>query len=234
MHEEMKERFNIWWKLTPVAAVLTVLTWFGIMYIRFEEPELSLWIIFLLYAGLLFPNIYLSTFSLWHWKIRYRGRWPFAWAIMFVLWWGYLPGLGYFLLYILPEMRGNDPYSKPPEAHAQPSPLPSKYRYVKSTCFIVGSSLLFFGVLWAIITAIAFWMMIGVCRAGLPRSVPERISADAAQALDTIFLAMALMQTYVAVAAVCAGLGGILLCVSQRMRWRLLDQKEKETLEENI
>jgi hypothetical protein len=54
MHEEMtNQRFNVWWKITPLAAILTVLTWLGLMYIKFEEPELSLWHLLPIYFGLL-------------------------------------------------------------------------------------------------------------------------------------------------------------------------------------
>jgi hypothetical protein len=231
MNEEMTyQRSNIWWKLTPLAAVLTVLTWLVLMYIKFEEPELSLWHLLPIYVGLLLPNAYLTTFALWHWKTRYRGRWPFAWAIAFVLWWAYLPSLTYFLAYILPELRENDPYSKPPEALLSPGPLPQKYRYLKSAFFIIGSFLVLWGLFATVIVAIAHWMMVPILRETIAPKIPEEFSRGTGRGLLTCTLAMSVMFTTVAISGMTTAVVAILLYFSQRMRWRLLDEKDKESI----
>jgi hypothetical protein len=231
MDEEMTDqRSNIWWKLTPLAAVLTVLTWLVLMYIKFEEPELSLWHLLPIYVGLWLPNAYLSTFALWHWKTRYQGRWPFAWAIAFVLWWAYLPGLAYFLSYILPELRGKDPYSKPPEALVLPDPLPQKYRYLKSAFFIIGSFLVLWGLFATVVVAIAHWCIVPVFNDAIPQNIPEKFSQETGSALLMFSTSVSVMFTTVAISGMATALGAILLYFSQRIRWRLLDEKEKEII----
>lgn len=231
MHEDVREqRFNVWWKLTPLAAVLTVLTWLCLMYIKFEEPELSLWYLLPLCIGLLLPNAYLSTFALWHWKTQYRGRWPFAWAIAFVLWWAYLPGLAYFLSYIVPELRGKDAYSKAPEAMMPPVHLPKEYRYLKSAFFVVGSFLVLWGLFATVVVAIAHWCIVPVFTDAIPQNIPEKFSQETGSALLMFSASVSVMFTTVAISGMATALGAILLYSSQRMRWRLLDEKDKESI----
>jgi hypothetical protein len=228
MCEQVKKQFNIWWKLTPVAAVLTVAGWLGWMFIKTLSPAWWPWLLICIWLCLFCPNMYLSAFSLWHWKTRYRGRWPFAWAVAFVIWWAYLPSLVYFLSYVLPELRGKDAYSKPPEAYPQISQLPPKYTYLKSTCFVVGLFLVVFGLVSATVTLIAHFAIWNVFEESLPAQIGKPFTESMSNALWCGSQAGKVTVATSFICAVGAGIGAILLVVSQRIRWRLLEEQEKE------
>lgn len=227
----MKKEFNIWWKLTPIAAILTVASWVGWFYVKDHRPDWPLWMRFSLLICIFLPNMYLSIFALWHWRTRYKGRWhPFAWAVAFVLWWTYLPALGYFLGEILPDMRGKGAYATPPEYPDDPPSLLKQYQYVKSVCYILGWVLLAWAFYASVTIAFAHWMMIDLFVDKLPEGVPKDISANMAKILVAFFTAQKTSFAIVGIAGICSTVGAILLCISQRMRWRLLDEKEKSEI----
>ena len=75
MHGEMNKK-TIWWRLTPIAFWLTAASLFVFLAWHASEWKPPLLVIVLLWFGLFMPNLYLTAFSLWHWKFRYRGTHP--------------------------------------------------------------------------------------------------------------------------------------------------------------
>lgn len=230
MRENMKEEFSIWWKLTPAAAILTVIGWLGWMLLRMQGPGWWPWLLVCIWICLFCPNMYLSAFALWHWKTRYRGRWPFAWAVAFIIWWAYLPGLVYFLSYVLPELRGRDAYSKPLESYSQASALPPKYTYLKAICFVVGLFLVIFGLVAATVTLIAHFSIWNVFEDILLQQVGKRFTESMSNALWCGSQVGKVTVATSFLSALGASVGAVLLVVSQRIRWRLLDEKQKESI----
>ena len=227
----MKKGFNIWWKLTPIAAALTVASWVGWFYVKDHRPDWPLWMWFSLLVCMTLPNIYLSIFAFWHWRTRHKGRWhPFTWAVAFALWWTYFPALLYFLGEILQDMRGKGAYATPAEYPDDPPSLPKQYQYVKSVCYILGWVLLAWAFYASVTIAFAHWMMIDLFVDKLPEGVPKDISANMAKILVTLFTAQKDSFAIVGIAGVCSTAGAILLCISQRIRWRLLNEKYKSEL----
>jgi hypothetical protein len=127
-------------------------------------------------------------------------------------------------------LRGKDPYSKPPEALVSSGPLPQTYRYLKSAFFIIGSFLVLWGLFATFAVAIAHWCIVPVFNDAIPQNIPEKFSQETGSALLMFSTSVSVMFTTVAISGMATALGAILLYFSQRIRWRLLDKKEKESI----
>ena len=235
------------WKLAFVAAVSSFATlpiWVTLHFGYFPN-SFSLPLVVPLLAILALPVVYLLAFSLWHWRTRYAGKHHLAWPILFVVtaWplFSTLPGsaftsLAYFILHILPDARGKGIYANPkPLSTAFPaSSLPQSYQLAQSACFVAGWTLVIGGVLFAAITCFASFAIWNIFEDALPRHVGEEISESIAAALWTVSQLAKINGLTSLLSAIAAALGASLVYASQRLRWRLLEEQEKEELRKSI
>ena len=73
-------------------------------------------------------------------------------------------------------------------------------------------------------------MMVPILRETIAAKIPEEFSPGTGRGLLTGTLAMSVMFTTVAISGITTAVGAILLYYSQRMRLRLLDKKDKESI----
>ena len=150
-----------------------------------------------------------------------------GWAVAFTVWWMFLPTLGYFLIYILKELLGKNPYKKSPEAFPKTKPLAQKYNCYRSALFVVGGFFVVWGLLASTVSGIAYWVIISVFKDSIPNAVPEKISAEIGDTLLILSYVFSVLTIITTTAALAAGIGAIFLFVSQRLKWRLQEPVEK-------
>lgn len=243
----MKDKLNIWWKLAVASAVLDIVTipvWIYLGLGRFPE-SCPIWPTVPLCGMLSLPVIYLVVFALWHWRTRYAGKCHLAWPILFgitalpllhTLPCVVLTALVYFFLHLVPDMRSKGAYALPPTFVVVPpaSPLPNNNQIAKSACFIVGWLLVIGGVFAGAITCIAHWVIWNRFEDILPGEVGKQMTDGIAKSL---YLASQIGKITVItclLSVLAAAVGAVLIQVSQRMRWRLLDEQEKEEIRKSI
>lgn len=225
----MKPEFNIWWKLVPLAAALFVLSLIGLAYLNIAGEDMPLTTYFIAPVFWFMTNAYLSSFCLWHWKTRYKGdSHPFYWALVFFFWWAYFPSLMYFLSEMVPDMRGKGAYATLPEASA-PAPIFSpQYYYGKSLCYVTGFLLIALSIIGVGCCTSTGWFILGALIERVPKCVPNEISQSFAPALLRVLEVFQSSHLLLGACAILGILGGVLIAISQRIRWRLLDEKSKQ------
>lgn len=228
---QMNDKTTIWWRLCPVAALLTVAGLFGFCAIKFEWIELSVWLTIPVYFATFLPNLYLTSFSLWHWRTRHRGAHPFGWALAFALFWAYLPALAYFWLHIDPDMRNRRQYSLGFSKPELPR-YPQKYNILRSALFVVGGAMVFWGIFSSVTITVAHFVIFDVFDDTVMRHVGKGLTQGEVNALHISSFIHRLTMATAGISALAGSVGGLLLALSQRIRWRLLDQKEKESLQQ--
>jgi len=224
MQDEMNKN-TIWWRITPGAFWCT-----AISLIAFSVSRTSVWkpstlVLVLLWIGLFLPNLYLTAFSLWHWKFRYRGSHPVAWAVAFPIFWAYAPALLYFSQHINPDRKGKNQYGNIGTS-VLPCHVPGRYNTLRSVSFVLGSAML----VWASIASI---LLTGTYHI-LFKKIDQAISLNAGKVLTTgdvqaLHLAHRMNEFYLVllcVAAIAGAIGGILLYLSNNFRWRLKEKDE--------
>jgi hypothetical protein len=236
-----------WWKLAFVSAAIDVVTlpaWvilhFGLLSELFPIP-----LIVPLCAVLALPVLYLTTFAVWHWRTRYAGRHHLAWLILFVVtaWplFQTLPAsvfvaLAYCVVHLVPDAQGRGAYATPPVTRVQPpsSPPPRSYRLAKSACFVLGWVLVVSGVLAAAITCVIDIAIWNTYQDTIPNETGKVLSESKGSAL---WVACQIAKTTSITCLLCvmaAGVGAVLIQISQRLRWRLLEEQERQKIMESI
>ncbi len=245
---------TIWWSLTTVACwsmVLTLVAYaaWGEVSVRTAPPwrppnSLLIPISFLLTI----PKLYLTGFSLWHWKFRYRGSHPVAWAVAFAIVWGYAfravplawtlavpsaweyaPALLYYALHIHRDMRGAQPYGAV-DSPATRSSLPGRYGTFAQVFRIVGSMLLGWALFTSITGTATYWILFNKFDRCVTRNIGKTLSAGEVDAIHSAHLVNEVMVAMLCVAAITAAVGGCLLAMSHSIRWRLKEQEALRTL----
>ena len=244
----MKQKNNIWWKLAFASALVDVLAmpvWIGSHFgcvPRFMPiPAMPL-----VLALLALPVVYLLIFVLWHWRTRYAGRHHLAWPILFVVtsWplFSTLPGsvftaLAYCALHLVPDARGKGAYAcevAPLTLSPPATPLPKGYQLAKSACFVVGWALVIVGLVAAATTCVLDFMIWNVFEQTLPNQIGKEFTKAVSSTLWGAGQIAKVTGLTSLLAVVAATVGAILIQVSQRLRWRLLDEMEKEELKKII
>jgi hypothetical protein len=243
----MKQNLNIWWKIAFASAVLDVVTlpvWIALQMGRVPK-SFPLALTVPLTAFLALPVVYLFVFSLWHWRTRYAGRHHLTWPILFVLTgWpilSTLPGsvftsLAYFFLHLLPDARGRGIYATPPVRTLAPpaSPVPKKYQLAQSACFVLGWILVIGGLFAAAETCKAHFAIWNYFDHALLREVGKELTKAKFNALWVGSQTGKITVLACLFSALASAVGAGFIYVSQRLRWRLLDEQEKEELGRSI
>jgi hypothetical protein len=243
----MNRILNIWWKIAFIAAVFDVATlpvWI-IIHFGLYGKFIPIPLLIPLFAILALPVAYLLIFSLWHWRTRYVGRHPLAWPILFVItaWplFSTLPGsvfasVAYCLLNILPDARGRGAYAPSvPLALSPPaSPLPANYQLAKSACFVLGWSMVIGGVLAAATTCIGVFVIWNRFEIMIPHQIGQQFTESMSSALWVGSQVAKVCGVTCLLAAIAAAGGAVLIQISQRLRWRLLDEQDKEEIKKGI
>jgi hypothetical protein len=221
---------SLWWKLTPVAALLTAIAWavWFPLHFRTDNSSWPLWVWITLGFCLWVPNLYLSAFALWHWKTRYLGKWPFAWAVAFVLWWAVLPALAYFLLHIHRDLAGKGTYAASPIRSDSVWPLPGRYQYVGSVCLVLGLAMMVCSILVASGEAVIYFTLVHALNRAISAGELTGVSKEATSALLIHLWTLKIAFATVYIGVVAGVLGGSLLYASQRIR-RVADVGKQET-----
>lgn len=255
MIKEKKRKLNIWWKLAVASAFINIISFPFWILLRFadvlfndeyyfEYAHYSFLIVCWLCA---IPIIYFGIFCIWHWRTRYKGKNPIAWPIFTVLtyWPGgltFLPGsffvaIVYFFMHIIPDIRNKGPYSEKPselEISHSVAPLPKKYKLAKGACFVTGWALIILGLYTVILSTIAHFTIWDIFAQRIPHLVGEKITHQISKAL---LLSVDVSKISVVSSVLCAFLtviGAIFIQVSQKLRWRLLEEEEKEELRKSF
>ena len=233
MNKEINIKSNIWWKLAKISAISTIVLIVLLGYRRVEELDWPLWCVIVSIVFTVISNLYLSVFSLWHWKTRYKGQYPFAWCLFFVYCWFVVPSLVYFFSHILPDINGKGIYAKPPDI-PELSSLQSKYKIVKSFCFVSGWVLICLGIIYSIRFFVAELTISDLFRDALVAHSPKDITDATAQAVIVYSRCMTFTSIMLFISSICIALGGLLIYASQRIRWRLLEEEEKEEIKKSF
>jgi hypothetical protein len=236
-----------WWKLAFVSAAIDVVTlpaWvilhFGLLSESFPIP-----LVVPLSAVLALPVLYLMTFAVWHWRTRYAGRHHLAWLILFVItaWplFQTLPAsvfvaLAYCVVHLVPDARGRGAYATPPAPRVRPpaSPLPRSYRLAKSACFVLGWVLVVGGVLAAAITCVTDIAIWNLFQDTIPNETGKVLTESKASALWVACQIAKTTSITCLLSALAAAAGAILIQISQRLRWRLLDEQDRQIIMKSI
>ena len=242
------KKLNIWWKLAIVSLVINIISipfwiflYFSTIALRPIIPPHLTWLLFAFFA---LSSGYFSVFVIWHWRTRYAGSNHLIWPILAVilLWPNFVLlmsgtifiSLAYFFMHVFPDIRKKGAYAISPVIEVKPpaSPIPPKYQLARSACFTLGWALLILGIASALLSCWSHFVCWNALEQALPGLVGKPFTKDKS---DALILASYVGKTAVLTNVVCSlgiALGGILLYISQRMRWRLLDDHEKEKLAE--
>jgi hypothetical protein len=214
---------SIWWRLTPLAACLTLAGMIGLSQWQEAKWVPPLYTAMPLGLAIALPILYLNAFALWHWKYRYRGNRPVAWAVGLPLLAFCIPALLYFALHINPDRVGKGPYSTI-EPVCDKSHLPGKYNILRSVCFVVGGALIGWASFASIILTVAFSIIFSKVDRAVSLNAGKVLTAGDVQALHWSYEATCLFVGCLCAVAVSGALGGILLYLSNNLRWRLREK----------
>lgn len=218
----MKRKMTRWEKITVISANLcgiAMLAYFPAEFLA--QSEHVVWPRYVVLAVYLLSTEYLVTYSLWHWRTRYAGNRPFAWAAFFPLSAFALPALFYYAHHIRPDMRQEGAYAPSAPKQEPPLPLPPKYEVVKSLSFVGGWILVYWAIVVSTVSGICYAVILSFLAPCIQSNVPKEFSQKIADGLImgvhvwTSMIAMLYLTCAVAV------IGAVLLYASQRMKWRL-------------
>lgn len=231
---------RVWWKLAFASSFLSVVTFPVWLALHFGELSDILPIPFVpaLYVVLSIPAVYLCIFSLWHWRTRYAGQHHLAWLILFCItaWplFQFLPAstvvaVVYCFVHLVPDARGSGAYIFPLKVEFPPlaTPLPERYKIIKSSCFVLGWSLIIGSILAAITTCIADIVIWNSFQQTIPHHTGKIFSEAVASAL---WIASQIAKTSSAtclISTIACAIGAVLIQISQSLRWKLLDNEER-------
>jgi hypothetical protein len=217
---------SIWWRLTKPAFGLTVVGLFVFLGWRHGHWDLPLSAMIAIWVALLIPNLYLTGFSLWHWKYRYRGTHPVAWAAAFPVFWSYGPSLFYYAYHISVDRKGEKQYSEDNRDEKQ-SILPGRFNTLRSVSFVVGGWMIGWASLAAVLTIISYWVVFDVWNECLTANIGKTLTAKEVVALHEAVGVNRILIGTMTVATMVATLGSLLFAASHSWSWRRREQAEK-------
>jgi|GEM_PF-1704566 len=234
---------TIWWRLAFLSAVLNVITvpvWISLHFGNFPE-SFPIYLVAPMFGVLWMPVVYLSVFTLWHWRTRYAGRRHLGWLILFVItsWpvFQNLPGsvfvvLAYFVVHLIPDAQDRGIYATPHliEVPRPASPLPQGYQLTKSACFVFGWSLVFGGILCAAVTCWVAFVIWNSFQYTIANETGNILSESMTSALWVAAQVAKITSVTCLLSALAVAVGAVLIQVSQRLRWRLLDELGRQKL----
>lgn len=244
-------KLNIWWKLAIVSLIINILTipiwallrWGEILFPHKDRiPSYAHYGLVVTCWLLAVPLVYFAVFCVWHWRTRYAGKNHLAWPVLVVTtYWPNiittLPGsffvaIVYFFMHILPDIRGKGVYANPPDLVITPpaTPLPAKFQLMKSACFTIGWGIIIISLLASTTALIANFTIWNIVAKRIPSLVGHTFTEKNAMAyigLIDITKICVITNYFFAITAV---VGGIVIYISQRLRWRLLEEEEKEEI----
>lgn len=213
--------------MTPWAACATVAGLFLYLALRHGRETIPMPLQLPLWIAATVPNLYLTGFALWHWKYRYRGSHPVAWAAAFPLFWIYAPALIYFARHIDPDRKGRRPYGDGAVASDRPA-APGRFQTMRQVFHVVGFALLAWSIFCAIIATMAHWAIFDVFDEAVTGHVGKVLTAGEVQALHVSHLINRNLVLLLCSAAFAGALGGTLLSLSHSIRWRQREQEERK------
>lgn len=246
--DEITDKLNIWWKLAIISLVLNVIaTPFWMLLsakniISLIFPNLHPHQIWLLYVFFALSSGYFSVFVIWHWRTRYAGRNHLVWPILAVIafWPNFFSlmsgtifiSIAYFFIHVVPDIKKKGAYASPPIIRIShpATPIPPRYQLVKSACFVLGWALIVLGLTFAALSCISHFVCWNAIEEKLPGLIGEHLTKTKCSAL---ILASYVGKITVVTNVVCSigiAIGTVLLYISPKMRWRLLDEQEKVKL----
>jgi len=205
-----------------LASVIAGIAW---RECKWEPP---VWMLPLILLGMYLPNLYLTAFSLWHWKYRYRGSYPVAWAGLFPLFWTYLPALFYFGQHIQCDLQNKKQY-----AALEPLPgtvLPGYYNSLRSVFSVLGGALVGWAVFAAALAAPTFFVLFNKCDQSVAQNVGKVLTEGEVHAFHVMHTMYQLFVFLMCAFTVCCALGCGLLLLANSIRWRLKEQQERLSL----
>ena len=139
-------------------------------------------------------------------------------------------------MHLVPDARCRGSYAIPPSVPlcAPAAQLPPSYRLVKSASFVIGWAMIGGGILVAAITCGADILIWNNFQATLPRETGKVFSESEASVLWAAAQIAKTTSVTCLLSAAAAAIGAVLIQISQRLRWRLLDENEKEELRKSI
>lgn len=190
---------------------------------QFEEWEPPLAVTLGIAAAWFLPGMYLTAFTLWHWKYRYRGTRPVAWVVSFPLLWFVWPAAIYYGCYVEPDRKGKKQYADDVQPQAN---LPKRYNMLRSVFFVIGGVLVGWGVYSVTLTAVTIAVIFNPFMRAIQRRVDTTLTHAEVEALHVMFTVCQLLAWLVFAIAMCCAIGSVLLVMSGNIRWRLKEQQE--------
>lgn len=219
---EVKRKLTRWEKITVISANLCAIAMMAYFPAEFlAQSEHVVWPRYVVLAVYLLSTEYLVTYSLWHWRTRYAGNRPFAWAAFFPLSAFALPALFYYAHHIRPDIRQEGAYAPSAPKHEPPLPLPPKYEVVKSLSFVGGWILVYWAIFATTVTGLTYAIALPMFADCIRANVAKEFSKKIGDALVSTVHVWASSITLLCLACGAAVIGSVLLYASQRMKWRL-------------
>jgi len=246
MPKENMKKLSAWEKIAVTCAIVNALSlpvWISIQFKYFPDSIGNHIPTFLCAMLTLFiPFIWFAVFNLWHWHTRYSGKHQLGWAIIFVIgampFFEYFPlgmllMLAYFCMNVLPDIRGKT-LDIIDAGNKRTVKIDGKYQTLKSTFFISGWLSISLGFIFAIATGIITFISINKLELNSQGWEGQTITKSMIGLLWVLSQTCKIYVITALMAVILATAGAILLYISQNMRWRLLEQKEKEDLSKGI
>jgi hypothetical protein len=202
-----------------VASVIAGIIW------KESKWEPPVWTLPVIILGMYFPNLYLAVFSLWHWKYRYRGANPVAWAVLFPLFSFYLPTWLYFGQHIQTDLQRKKQYA---ELKPLPDmPLPGYYNSLRSICFVLGGALVGWAVFAVALATPTFFILFNKCDQSVAHNVGKVLTEGEVQAFHVMHTLYQVFVFLMCAITLCCALGCCLLLLANSIRWKLKEQQEQ-------
>ena len=217
---------TVWWKLSYVTYWLSITGFVTGLALRLTnwEPPVALFVMIMIAWSL--PNLYLSSFSFWHWKYRYKGSHPMTWPVAFSLFWCFLPSLFYFDMHIKPDRENKKQYS----FDAPKSSLtPKYYNTLRSVFSVIGGALVGWSAFAIICTEVTVWIVLGKFDQAVAHNVGKVLTADEVEAFHVMHMMYQILAGVMCAITLCCAIGTVLLLLSGSIRWRLREQLEMPT-----
>lgn len=220
------EKKIIWWRLGQLSFWSTVAFLPAFIAWRKLEWQISQFVLVPICVCLGLSNLYLTGFSLWHWKYRYRGNHAVAWAAIFPLFGSYLPSLCYFLRHINNDFKKKRQYANEIDQRLD---LPRYYSNLKSVFFVVGGALISWASLAAVLVTITAFSLFGRFDRVILRSPGKVLTMDDIEAFHKVHVSYECVMGLMCSITVCSGLGFVFLRMSRSIRCQLEEQVENHS-----
>lgn len=224
-NDQRSRKLSMWDKLTKLAAVVSTVGIFSYFPVEILAREFHIVWPRIVFWGIFLPfYIYLVTYCLWHWRTRYAGKRPFAWAFFFAYAQFVFPAILYYFSHVVPDFRQRGAYALSAPKPNPPLPLPSEYEVRKSLCFVIGWALVIWAVMAAVIMVIAQEIILGIFLETASIDGPRRTPQELTSFLTFIGNYCRTQVWFLGAWTLAAAGGAISLYISQRMKWRITEQ----------